>query len=550
VGCLRPVRDAPLRLRSSVPGRGPRPDFYSVLGVEAAARTRKWTLLAVCLTTFMLLLDITVVVVALPSMQERFDASLTGLQWVVDAYALSLAALILTAGALADRYGRRLVFIAGVVLFTLSSLLCGLAWSIVALDVARALQGIGGAALFATALALIGHEYRGPDRFGALALWGATVGAAVACGPLVGGILTDGLGWRWIFFVNIPVGVFALAVALTRIPESRDEGARHTDVRGLVTFAGALLLIVFGILRGNASGWTSPVILVSLVGGVLLLVLFVAVELRQDRPMFDVTLFRQRAFLGVSIATFCIAAGMFAMFPYLSIYLQDILGYSPLATGVRFLPLTAFVFFVPLAMRRVAARVPLRIMISGGLALVAAGLALMHGLDADSGWTALLAGFVAAGVGIGIANPALAAGALRVVDPARTGMASGISNTFRLAGVAVGVAALGALLQNRVENSLATTTGDDAHSLGAAVSSAGTRAVAGQPDLVEPATTAFVSGLNDVILVGSLLLVVGALAESLGAPLAAAAAAAAPPESFGEARPRTRCVKPLLKRPR
>ena len=163
-------------------GCEPGQQFYSVLGVEAAATTRKWTLLAVCLTTFMLLLDITVVVVALPSMQQRFDASLTGLQWVVDAYALSLAALILTAGALADRYGRRLVFIAGVLLFTLSSLLCGLAWSITALDVARALQGIGGAALFATALALIGHEYRGPDRFGALSVWGATVGAAVACG--------------------------------------------------------------------------------------------------------------------------------------------------------------------------------------------------------------------------------------------------------------------------------------------------------------------------------------------------------------------------------
>ena len=151
-------------------GSGPEHHFYSVLGVEAAVRTRKWTLLAVCLTTFMLLLDITVVVVALPSMQERFDASLTGLQWFVDAYALSLAALILTAGALADRYGRRLLFIAGVLLFTLSSLLCGLAWSITALDVARALQGIGGAALFATALALIGHEYRGADRFGALAV--------------------------------------------------------------------------------------------------------------------------------------------------------------------------------------------------------------------------------------------------------------------------------------------------------------------------------------------------------------------------------------------
>ncbi len=474
--------------------------------------TRTWTLVAVCLTTFMLLLDITVVVVALPNMQERFDAGLTALQWVVDAYALTLAALILTAGALADRYGRRLIFTTGIVLFTASSLLCGAAWSIAALDVARALQGIGGAALFATALALIGHEYRGAERFGALAVWGATVGAAVACGPLVGGVLTDGLGWRWIFFVNIPVGVFALAVALTRVAESRDPGAQHTDVGGLVTFSGALFLIVFGILRGNSLGWSSAVIVLSLVCGVLLLFLFVVLELRQDRPMFDVTLFRQRAFVGVSIATFSIAAGMFAMFPYLSIYLQDVLGYSPLATGIRFLPLTGFVFFVPLALRRVAPRVPLRLMIGVGLALVAGGLALMAGLSVDSGWTALLAGFVVGGIGIGIANPSLAAGALRVVDPGRTGMASGINNTFRLAGVAVGVAALGALLENRVENAFSNTVGGHAASLGAAVSSAGVRAVAGRPELVQPAKSAFVGGLDDVLLTGAVVLVVGAVA--------------------------------------
>src|SRR5436190_7849290 len=298
--------------------------------MEEAVSARKWTLVAVCLTTFMLLLDITIVVVALPSIQRRFDASLTGLQWVVDAYALTLATLILTAGALADRYGRRLVFMTGVVLFTFASLLCGLAWSTTALDVARALQGIGGAALFATALALIGHEYRGPERFGALAVWGATVGAAVASGPLVGGILTDAFGWRWIFFVNIPVGAFAFAVALRRIAESRDEGARRTDVAGLVTFSAGLFLLVFGIIRGNASGWTSGLILASLIGGVALLVLFVVVERRQERPMLDISLFRQRAFVGVSVATFCIAAGMFAILPYLSIYLQDVLGYTPL----------------------------------------------------------------------------------------------------------------------------------------------------------------------------------------------------------------------------
>jgi EmrB/QacA subfamily drug resistance transporter len=461
----------------------------------------------------MLLLDISIVVVALPSIQRRFDASLTSLQWVVDAYALTLAALILTGGALADRYGRRLLFVAGVAVFTLGSLLCGLAWNVVALDVSRAVQGMGGAAMFATALALIGHEYRGPERFGALAVWGATIGAAVASGPLVGGILTDTLGWRWIFFVNVPVGAFALGIALTRIAESRDEGARRTDVLGLATFSAALFLLVLGVLRGNAHGWTSGLILACLVGGAALLVAFVEIERRQERPMFDVTLFRQRAFVGVSIATFCIGAGMFSLFPYMSIYLQDVLGFSPLATGVRFLPLTAFVFFVPLATRRIAARVPLRTMIGAGLALVALGLVLLYGLDAGSRWTALLAGFVVSGIGIGVANPALAAAALRVVDPARTGMASGINNTFRLAGVAMGVAVLGALLEDRVASSLSGVAGADG--LAAGVSSAGLRAVGGRPELVHPATAAFTSGLNAVFLVGAAALLVGAIAGAV-----------------------------------
>src|SRR6184192_4818150 len=202
-------------------------------------RTQQWTLVAVCATTFMLLVDITIVNVALPSIQRRLNADLTGLQWVVDAYALALAALILTAGALADRFGRRLLFTFGVVVFSSASLLCGLAWNITVLDVARGLQGIGGAALFATALALIGHEYRGPERFRAIAIWGATVGAAVASGPLVGGVLTDAFGWRWVFFVNVPVGAFALLIARTRMIESRDLGALRTDLAGLLTFSAA-----------------------------------------------------------------------------------------------------------------------------------------------------------------------------------------------------------------------------------------------------------------------------------------------------------------------
>jgi EmrB/QacA subfamily drug resistance transporter len=501
--------------------------------MEQGAQARKWTLLAVCTTTFMLLLDITVVNVALPNIQEELDATLTGLQWVVDAYALTLAALILTAGALADRYGRRLLFIVGVVVFTASSLVCGLAWNIAALDIARAVQGVGGAALFATALALIGHEYRGRELGGAIAIWGATIGVAVASGPLIGGILTDALSWRWVFFVNVPVGAFALFVALTQMRESRDEGAVRADVWGLVTLSASLFLIVFGLLRGNSSGWSSALILACLIGGAALLVAFVAVEHMQERPMLDITLFRQPAFLGVSIATFCIGAGMFAQFPYLSIYLQDVLGYSPLGAGIRFLPLTVFVFAVPLAMRRFAPGAPFRIVIAVGLALVAVALFLMHGLTTSSHWTALLAGFIVGGIGIGLANPAIAAAALRVVDPARTGMASGVNNAFRLSGVAVGVAALGAVLESRAADSLAASLGPHGRDLGQAVASTGTRAAGSRPALVHATSLAFVSGLNAVLLVGCVVVAVGAVAAGalMRAPRPAVARAATSSES-------------------
>ncbi|MDX6507216.1 MAG: hypothetical protein QOG06_1860 [Gaiellaceae bacterium] len=483
--------------------------------MQPVARDRRWTLVAVCTTTFMLLLDITVVNVALPNIQAQLHSGLTGLEWVVDAYALTLAALILTAGALADRYGRRILFLVGVLVFTSASLVCGLAWNIAVLDVARAVQGIGGAALFATALALIGAEYRGPDIGGAIAIWGATIGAAVASGPLVGGIITDALDWRWVFFVNVPVGAFALWVAATRMGESRDPQATSTDVWGLLTFSASLFLIVFGVLRGNASGWSSGVILGSLIGGAVLLVIFVVVEHRQARPMLDLALFRSPAFVGVSVATICIGAGMFALFPYLSIYLQDILGYSPLGAGLRFLPLTCFVFAVPIVMRKLAPGASLRLLLAGGLVLVAAALLLMHGLTPSSHWTALLPGLIVAGLGIGLANPAIAAAALRAVDPSRTGMASGINNACRLTGVALGVAALGAVLERRISSSLASSLGPHGRSLASAVAATGDRVAAGRPALAHPATVSFVSGLNVVLLVSCAVVALGALAAGL-----------------------------------
>jgi EmrB/QacA subfamily drug resistance transporter len=376
-------------------------------------------------------------------------------------------------------------------------------------------QGVGGAALFATALALIGAEYRGPEIGGAIAVWGATIGLAVASGPLVGGILTDALDWRLIFFVNVPVGAFALWIGLTRMRESRDPNARRADVWGLLTFSASLFLLVFGVLRGNAEGWSSALIVGSLVGGAVLLVVFVFVERSQERPMLDLSLFRSAEFDGISVATFCIGAGMFALFPYLSIYLQSILGYSPLAAGLRFLPLTVFVFLVPLLSRRFAPGLSLRLLLSGGLVLVAIALLLMYGLTPNSKWTALLPGLIVAGIGIGLANPAIAAAALRAVDPARTGMASGINNACRLTGVAVGVAALGAILENRISTSLVSSIGPGGSHLAAAVAATGNRVAAHNPSLAHPATVAFVSGLNTILLVGSGIVAVGALAAGI-----------------------------------
>jgi EmrB/QacA subfamily drug resistance transporter len=460
----------------------------------------------------MLLVDITIVNVALPSIQRSLNASLTGLQWVVDAYAITLAALILTAGALADRYGRRLVFAVGIAVFSIASFLCGIAWNVASLDTARALQGIGGASLFATALALIGAEYTGAARGRAIAIWGSTVGLAVAAGPLVGGILTDSLGWRWIFFVNVPIGAAALWIALTSVRESRDPNARRADVAGLVTLAASLFLIVFGLLRGNDAGWTSGQILASLIAGAALLVGFVLIELRQERPMLDVSLFRRPVFLGVQLATFCLGAGMFALFPFLSIYLQDIDGNSPLGAGLRFLPITVFVFFVPLATRKLAARAPMWALLAVSLTIVTVGLLLLEDVSVGSSWTVLLPGFIVCGIGIGLANPTIAAAALRVVEPTRTGMASGISNTCRLGGLAMGVAALGALLQQRVGGRLASA-GFHGQGLAAAVSSSGLRAARGRPGLVHAANVAFLSGFRLILLIACITVFVGALAS-------------------------------------
>src|SRR3954452_25448398 len=346
---------------------------------------RWWTLGAVCVATFMLLLDITVVNVALPDIRQDLGASFEDLQWVVDAYALALATFMLTAGSLADLLGRRRIFVAGLAIFTLASLLCGLSQSPTALNLARALQGVGGAAMFATSLALLAAAFTGRERGTALGIWGATTGASVAIGPLVGGVLVEHVSWQSIFFVNLPIGLAAIAVTLRMVGESRDPHAGGIDWPGLVTFSAGLFALVYALVRGNAEGWGSSTIVGLFVASAVLLTLFVVIEHRRANPMLALTLFGKPAFAGVSIVAFCLSASMFSMFLYLTLYLQNTLGFSPLEAGVRFLPATLLSFFVaPIAGRLAGRVVPIRILLGVGMVFVGVGLILQGGLTADS----------------------------------------------------------------------------------------------------------------------------------------------------------------------
>ena len=446
-----------------------------------------WTLIAVCIATFMLLLDITIVNVALPAIQRALHASFSDLQWVVDAYALALATFVLTAGSLADLFGRKRVFILGIVLFTIASVACGAANDALFLIIARGVQGIGGAMMFATALALISQEFHGKERGSAFGLWGATIGAAVAIGPLAGGLLTSWLSWRWIFLVNIPIGIVAIVLSLRELHESSDPEHSRLDPIGLVTLTTGLFCLILALIEGNSHGWTSGVIVSLLVVGVVVLAVFVASQARGGATMIDLALFKRPAFVGAQTTAFSISSSMFAMFLYLTLYLQNILGLSPLETGVRFLPLSLVSFFAAPLAGRLSNSVPVRALIGFGLALNAVALWTMSRVSTDSHWTVLLPGFMIGGIGIGFVNAPLATTAVSTVRQERAGMASGINNTFRQIGIATGIAALGAIFASKVDP----------------------RAYA--PHASEAARASFVHGLHDILLVGAGTAAVGAV---------------------------------------
>jgi EmrB/QacA subfamily drug resistance transporter len=472
----------------------------------------------------LILLEISVVNTAIHSIQKDLMASFTDVLWVIDAYTLWLAAIVLTAGSLAYRVGRRAVFGAGLVLFAASSLAAGLAPDATFLNISRAIQGIGGAAMFAVSLALVAQEFpAGRERASAMGVYGATIGVSVAIGPLVGGAITSGLGWRWVFFLNVPVGVAATGLTFAKLRESRNPGATRVDWLGLVTFSTSLVMLVLALLRGNDDGWGSPLILGLLAGAAALMAAFAAIERRVAEPMLPLGLFRRRAFTGVQFAAVGVSASLFALFLYLTLYLQNYLGYSPLEAGLRYLPITLAPFFLAPVAVALMARVPARLVMAIGLVGVGAGLLLMSGLHTSSSWTALLPGFIVAGIGVGLLNPVIADVAVSVVPKEQSGMAAGINDTFRQVAIALGTAAWGAIFLGRGANKIASlaagtpaAAGNRPHQLIEAASTGQVGRVLstlphGARAIVADAThQGFLAGLNTVLTLGAVLAFVGA----------------------------------------
>lgn len=417
---------------------------------------RKWLpLLTVCLGTFMLLIDVTIVNVALPSMVTDLHASFGSLQWVVDAYALTLAALVLGAGSIADLVGHRQAYIAGLALFAASSFACGIAPNSGVLVAARAVQGIGAAAMFATTFALLNSNYGGRDRGTAYGMWGAVAGASAAVGPIIGGFLTEGISWRWIFFVNLPVSILAIVLCVRSLRDVHEPRRSRVDVRGIVTFSGAAAAVTYALIRANEMGWSNTLTWVLLGACALLLVAFVAVERSTAHAMLDLALLRNRAFTGVLIAALMLTFAAFAAFTYTSIWLQSVLGLSPIQAGLVGLPMSVMAFAVSAAIGRFLHGENSGQIIAVGLLFIGAGglvgALLVHG---SARWPALIPGFLIAGIGVGLATPTLGSAAMSAVPPQRGGMAAGAVNTARQLGFALGIAALGSVFTARAQGVL------------------------------------------------------------------------------------------------
>lgn len=417
---------------------------------------RKWLpLLTVCLGTFMLLIDVTIVNVALPDMVADLDASFGALQWVVNAYALALGALVLGAGSIADLVGHRRAYVVGLVIFAISSLACGLAPSPGVLIAARTVQGVGAAAMFATTFALLNSAYAGRDRGTAYGIWGAVSGASAAVGPILGGLLTDGVSWHWIFFVNLPVSAVALGLCATLRAEVHGHGRGRVDIGGMVSFTAAAAGATYALILANERGWDDVTVWGLLGLAAVLLTVFVMVESLSRHAMFDLTLLRNRSFVGVLLAGLLLTFAAFATYTYTSIWLQSVLGMSAIGAGLAGLPMSVTAFAVAAVLGRVLHGRRPDLVIGAGLLLVGLGslltAVLVHG---SAGWPELVPGLAVIGVGVGLATPILASVSMSLVPAERGGMAAGAVNTARQLGFAFGVAALGSVFAARARSVL------------------------------------------------------------------------------------------------
>ncbi|MCO5967291.1 MFS transporter [Actinoallomurus soli] len=454
-----------------------------------------WPLVAVCLGAFMLLVDVTIVTVALPGMARSLHASFSALQWVLDIYALALAALLLGAGSVADLFGARRVYVAGLALFAAASLACGLAPNAATLIAARGAQGVGGAAMFTTTLALLNSTYQGRDRGVAFGVWGAVNGLAAAGGPILGGLLTQHVNWRSIFLVNLPVTVIAIVLTLAVVGESRRTGRARIDLPGMTSFTACAGTLTYGLIRAGDDGFTAATPLTMFALAAVTLAVFVVVERRAPHPLLDLGLFRNRSFVAVLIAGALLMASAFACLAFTSLWLQGALGLGPVRAGAALIPLALASFLVSAAGARLLHGVPPRLSIGIGLLLIGAGSGLQAVLDAGSTSTAIIPGLIVGGVGVGAAIPVLSAAAMGAVPPERGGMAGGALNTFRQLGYALGVAVLGIVFRGRIEHVLTGHVADP-HAMAGAASG-------GQAPRLPIVRAAVASGLNEVYAVSA-----------------------------------------------
>jgi EmrB/QacA subfamily drug resistance transporter len=425
-------------------------------GLFGGERRRWWTLGAVSLGLFMIMLDNTVVNVALPSIQQSLGVSLSELEWVVAGYALTFAALMLTGGKLADLLGRRRVFVAGLVVFTLASLACGLAGSAEVLIGARVVQGIGAAMMNPATLSIITATFPPRQRGTAIGIWAGVSALALAIGPLVGGLLSEHVDWSWIFFVNVPVGIVAIAAAYAFIDESRDTSRdQRPDVPGLVTSGVGLFALTYALIEANSHGWGSTRILGAFALAAVSLAAFVLLELRQRRPMLDLTLFRNATFSGANVAMLLVALAMFGVFFYVSLYVQQILGYSPVEAGASFLPATILIAVLAPFVGRVVDRVGSRWLTSSGMVLLALSLVLFARLGTGSSYWEILPGLVVMGVGMALTMTPTTAAAMGSVPRDQAGVGSAVLNSMRQVGGSLGIAITGAIVAHVTSTSLA-----------------------------------------------------------------------------------------------